>query len=176
MNVRTQINIVVFLVISFINTLSAQQKNIQLVDGKTRFTLAHTNVSIIPPAYFRSLDQQDVLAFLHPGSFSSIQVKRIEGIPYYIFTESITEDVLKNQGVTLLEKTEMQTYAGKPGMLVRIGFTMKTTTETMNIEFERLMFFTGTYNETIWIDATYPLEAKNLLYNVLLHSILSIEF
>lgn len=154
---------------------NAQDKS-QLTDGKTRFYIPLSGVSLIPPAYFRLIEKDENVAFLHPGSFSSLQVKRIDKIPYFIFTESITQDVLKEQGVTLLEKKEITTYSNKPGTLVHVSFSMKAKNSDLNIEFERLMFFTGNYNETIWIDATYPLEAKSLLYNVLLHSILTVEF
>jgi hypothetical protein len=38
------------------------------------------------------------------------------------------------------------------------------------------MYFTGTYNRTIWVNANYPKVARNVLFNVLKTSVLTIQY
>ena len=128
----------------------------------------NTSVQIIPPAHFIFMEQAG--GFLHVGTSSSIQVQEITGTAYTMITPGLTKDYFKSQGVTLLAEEDIITKSGQKGKLFTVSFVVE------NVEFERLMFFTGDYNKTIWINANYPVAVKEILNVVLKESLLTAKF
>jgi hypothetical protein len=132
--------------------------------------------SFIPPAHFAQIHQNDVFGFIHTGAMSSIQVKIVKGIPYTMLALSVTEESLAEQGARLMTTEEIDTKQGKPSIMFLVSYSLETEDKETPLQFERLMLMTGTYNETIWIDANYPAQIRPLLFNVMLESMLSVEF
>jgi len=127
-----------------------------------------TSVQIIPPAHFIFMEQAG--GFLHVGTSSSLQVQEITGTAYTMITPGLTKDYFKSQGATLLSEEDVVTKSGQKGKIFTLSFYVE------NVEFERLMFFTGDYNKTIWINANYPVAVKEMLNVVLKESLLTARF
>lgn len=136
-------------------------------DGNTYANIAET-VKIKPPAYFKPFKNQN--AFIHIRTSSTIQVNIIEDTPYNLITAKMNEEYFYNQGFTLVSKEVVKTSEGKEGILYIVSFKVK------DIEFERMMFFTGSYHQTIWVQANYPVLMKKLLFNVIKAGVLSVKF
>jgi len=63
------------------------------------------------------------------------------------------------------------------GKLYLLSFSVTSTDTSKKVmQFERMMLFTGDYQRTIWINASYPVLVKKLLYQVIKESLLSVEF
>ncbi len=144
--------------------------------SERRVEIPETNISIVPPAHFKKIHNENNFGFIHIGALASIQIKIVEGIPYTYIASSVTEENLKEQGVELILQKNVNTIYGKPAELFVLSYTVEHPEKELSVKFERLMLLTGTYQTTIWIDANYPVEVKDLLYNVMLASLLSIEF
>jgi len=127
-----------------------------------------TSVRFIPPAHFIFMEQNN--GYMHIGTSSSIQVLEIIGTAYTMITPGLTKEYFKSQGVDFLSKEDVVTKSGQKGVIFTVSFFVD------NIEFERLMFFTGNYNNTIWINANYPVAVKEMLNTVLKESILTAQF
>lgn len=144
--------------------------------SQSRVYIPDSSVSFTPPLYFQKIEQEGALAFIHPGAFSSVQMKVLEGIPYTRISESVNQEAMDPQGVNVLVREDLTTYAGQDGVMFLLSYTIENPENDTPINFERLMLLTGTYHKTIWIDANYPVQARSLLYNVLRESLLSVEF
>ncbi len=130
--------------------------------------IPNTQVKFVPPEHFKYLD--NINAFIHLGSASTIHISEIEDSPYIMVTAGLTEEHFISQGVELISKEDVKTKNNKDGIMYIVAFTVK------EVEFERIMYFTGDYNKTVWVNANYPVLVKNVLFNVLKESILSVEF
>jgi len=144
--------------------------------AQVRIGIPGSTHSFVPPAHFVQIQQEEVFGFIHPGAMSSIQMKIVKGIPYTMLAFSITEKSLSEQGAHLIATEEIETKQGKPAIMYLISYSIQTEEQDVQILFERLMLMTGTYDETIWIDANYPAQVRPLLFNVMLESMLSVEF
>jgi len=131
-------------------------------------TIPNTQIAIIPPAHFHFME--DMGGFLHVGTSSSVQVQEITGTPYTLIVLGLTEEHFKSQGVKLISKEDVITKNNEKGIIFKVSF------EVEDYEFERLMFFTGDYNRTIWINANYPVVVKDMLEVVLKESLLTAKF
>lgn len=145
-------------------------------DKPIRVFLSDSSASFIPPVYFQKIDQEEALAYIHPGAFSSIQLKVVNEIPYTRISEAVNEETMSAQGVKVLVREDLTTLSGHQAVMFLLSYTVENPENGTPINFERLMLLTGTYNMTVWIDANYPVEARSLLYNVLRESLLSVEF
>jgi len=85
-------------------------------------------------------------------------------------TKGLTKKYFKSQGVKLLAQENIKTSDNKNGIMYIVAFKVD------DVPFERIMYFTGDYNRTIWINANYPVTARNVLFNVLKNSVLSVQF
>ncbi|MBI4646625.1 MAG: hypothetical protein HY738_08565 [Bacteroidia bacterium] len=144
--------------------LSAQKAELQ----DTIIHVPGTKVRMIPPKYF--LPNEQIKGFIHQKSASTIQVNEIEGTAYPLIVDGMTDVHFASQNVELVSKEEINTDDGKHGMLYVVSFTVK------EVKFERIMYFTGDYNNTIWVNANYPVLLKPLIYNTLRQSLLTVEF
>lgn len=128
----------------------------------------NTAIKFKPPAHFVTYEK--INGFMHPGSSSTIQATEIQGTPYVLYTKALTADYFEKQGFKLVSKEDIKTKDNKNGTLYTVTFTVK------GIDYERMMFFTGDYNRTVWINANYPVMVKFLLFETLKRSILSVQF
>ncbi len=125
-----------------------------------------TNVKMIPPEYFQV--DAGIKGFVHPGSACTIQVVEIQGISHETIENSMTEEHIANQGYVYKEKIITQTRKGKRAACFVVSFVSE------GIEYERIMMFTGDEN-TIWVNANYPVELKKLLFPAIEAALLSVE-
>ena len=150
-----------------INTVLLDSLEYGLSDSLYSFN--NSNIKIIPPRYFVTLPN-DVMGFIHNSSASSIQISEIKNTAYFMVTKGLDSVYFENQKLKLVSKNDVVTNDGKKGTYFLIKFKVQ------EIEFERIMFFTGDYNRTIWINANYPALGHDTLFNVLLSSILTVKF
>jgi pyruvate/2-oxoglutarate dehydrogenase complex dihydrolipoamide dehydrogenase (E3) component len=139
-------------------------------------TVPGTDISIIPPAYFKPYVNEGKFGFLHQGAGSSITIQEMAGTPFALVTQSLTKEYFESQGITFITKEDIKTKYNKDGTLFLVGFKVKSKDGKTEVEYERIMYFTGTYNRTIWVNANYPKVARNVLFNVLKTSVLSIQY
>ena len=156
-----------FVVLSFTFAQDASVNNI-LNKEQTYVDVPKTSVRFMPPAHFIYMEQN--AGYLHIGTSSSIQVLEITGTAYTMITPGLTKDYFKSQGVELKSQEDVITKSGQKGVIYTVSFFVD------NVEFERLMFFTGNYHNTIWINANYPVAVKEMLNAVLKESILTAQF
>jgi len=134
-----------------------------------------TDVSIIPPKYFVVLPVKNTL--FHPATSSTIQVNEIKGTAYPLLMKNITPEYLEKQNARFISKKEITTNDGKKATLILVAFTVEAKDSShTQMDFERYMFFTGNYNETVWINANYPVIARGVIADVLLKCLLSVKF
>ncbi len=135
-----------------------------------------TNIKIIPPKYFMTMPSAPNV-LIHPSTSSSIQVNEIKGLGYPMSIKKLTTEYIEQQGAKVIYRKDTLTLDGKKGTLFLLRFKVKgKDANRTEMEYERFMFFTGNYNNTIWISANYPLIAKETIAPVLLHSVLSATF
>ncbi|GAB4299511.1 MAG: hypothetical protein Kow0068_23050 [Marinilabiliales bacterium] len=149
-------------------------KDSVVFDGNTYVKIPGTDISFAPPAHF--IPVKDQLAFVHIGSSSSIQIKVIENTPFQLVTKDMDADFFAKQNVTLLGKEYIKTKSGKDGVMFLVSFKIKSKEVKEEIIYERLMFFTGDYNRTIWINANYPQVIRGVLFEVFKESMTSVQF
>lgn len=131
------------------------------------YHVPNTNVRMQPPKEFKPFGPAH--GFIHLGSASTIQVNEIEGTPWPVIVNGMTQEHFDSQEVELISGEEIDSE-GKHGMMYLISYVVKET------EFERIMYFTGDYNNTIWINANYPAIMRPLIYNAMRQSVLTAEF
>jgi hypothetical protein len=161
-----------FFFILLFNYASAQEQSSNVLSMLNKdtayFDVPNTNVRLVPPAHF--IFMEDAGGFMHIGTSSSLQVLEVKGTAYTMITPGLTADYFKTQGVTLIEQEEVTTKDGNKGMIFTVSFSVQ------EVPFERLMFFTGNYNNTIWINANYPVAVKEMLNTVLKESLTTAQF
>lgn len=132
------------------------------------------NVSMTPPSHFLPFVQDNKQGFIHQGAASTIQVQIFENVLYTFIAESLTEEELIKQNARLVEHTQVLTNDDKEADFFVIAFTVNSNGK--DVEYERMMLLTGDHTRAIWINANYPLLARDILYNVLKESLLTLQF
>jgi len=164
--------LIVIILIIVTSDVFSQEKKDSILDY---YKVPSTDVSFIPPKYFMALPVKNTL--IHPTSSSSIQVNEIDGTPYPMLVKNITAEYIEKQNAKFIKRIDTLTYDGKQATIFVVSFNVESKDSARTvIEFERFMFFTGDYNKTIWINANYPIIAKDVLANVLLNSLLTTKF
>lgn len=135
-----------------------------------------TDIRIIPPAYFKPFVKEGKYGFMHEGAGASVAVLEVKGTPYVMVTQALTKDYIEKQGMRYISREEVKTKAGKDGVIIAVGFKVKSTDGKQDVEYERLMLFTGDYSRTVWVQGNYPVVAKRVLYLVIRESLMSVEF
>lgn len=153
--------------------LSQAQKDSIL---NTYVTIPNSDIRLIPPAYFKPFLNDGKFGFMHEGAGASISIQEITGTPYPIVVQYMTKEYLETQGVKLLAKENVQTTQKKEAVIYLVSFTVKSKDGSKELQYERIMLFTGDYNRTIWISANYPVVARKMLFNPLRISLLSVDF
>jgi hypothetical protein len=133
----------------------------------------NTSVTITPPLYFKASTTFN--GFIHDGAGATIQISETEGKPYpYMAQAMANEENLKKQGITLISQEKVTIISGKQAIMLVIGFEVKGPKQTFN--YERIVFLTGDYNKTIIINMNYPVAAKDILFQVLKQSLLTVNY
>lgn len=157
----------------FAQKVSQQQKDSLLNNWQE---VPGTNLKIIPPAYFKPFIKEGKYGFMHEGAAASISVQEVTGSPYTMVIQVLTKEYIESQGLHYISREEVKTKQGKDGVIIAVSFTVKSTDGKQDVEYERLMLFTGDYSRTVWVQGNYPVLVKNVLYLVIRESILSIQF
>lgn len=134
-------------------------------DLKKLDSIENTRVALIPPEHF--IFDKNIPGYIHPGTSSSIQVKDIEGTSWAVIDQGMTKEHFEKQGVTFVDRKEIELYSGLSGVIYTVSFKAK------GAKFERLMMLAGDYNYTIWLNANYPVELKNTIIDPIMSSLLS---
>jgi hypothetical protein len=158
---------------SFSQGLSQSQKDSIL---NAYVTLPNSDIRMVPPAYFKAFINDGKFGFMHEGAASSISIQEIKGTPYPIVVQYMSKEYLETQGVKFIAKDNIQTKQKKDAVIYLVSFTVKSKDGNKDLEYERMMLFTGDYNRTIWISANYPVVARKMLFNPLKESLLSVQF
>lgn len=127
-----------------------------------------THVSMYPPEHF--LISEQLPGFIHAGTSATIRVSEIEGTSYVMIKSSMTEEHFKKEKFTLIEQKEIITANGQSGVLYRLRFTSR------GVDYERLMLFSGDYNNTVCVNVSYPAISHDLLYEKIEESLLTAHY
>ncbi len=87
-----------------------------------------------------------------------------------MITENMTAEHLSKQGAELIENFELRTNDDYNGMVYVMEFTIK------EVEFYRLMYFTGDLNRTFMVVANYPKMFDEIERKAVLQSFQTIKF
>ena len=168
--------LLLLLTLAFSLTSFAQQKDTtkaKKIVYTEPVTVPHTNVKILPPAYFAPSDKFD--GFYHEGAGASLLITETEGHPFTIMAEAAANDEnLTKLGIKLISQEKLKTKAGKDAILIVLQFTVKGPTKSF--DYERQMLLTGDYDKTVVVTANYPMLAKSILYEVIKQSALTVTY
>ncbi len=139
-------------------------------------TIPNSDIKMVPPAYFKGFLKDGKFGFIHEGAASTISIEEIKGTPFTLIVKGMTKEYLKKQGVTLVAQEEVKTKQNKDATLMLVGFKVKSKDGEKEVEYERLMLFTGDCNRTIWINANYPAMVRKVLLAALRESLLSVQY
>jgi len=139
-------------------------------------TVPNSDIRIVPPAYFKAFVNDGKFGFMHDGSGASVSVQEIVGTPYPIVAQYMSKEYLETQGVKFITKEEIQTKEKKDAIIYLVSVPVKSKDGSKELQYERLMLFTGDYNRTIWISANYPVVARKMLFVPLRECLLSVKF
>lgn len=175
-NILKTILVIVFFCLSygsFSQGFSQAQKDSVL---NAYVTIPNSDISMVPPAYFKAFVKDGKFGFMHDGAGASISVEEIIGTPYPIVVQYMSKEYLETQGVKFITKENIQTRDKKDAVIYLVSFSVKSKDGIKELEYERLMLFTGDYNRTVWISANYPIVARKMLFVTLRESLLSVKF
>ncbi len=136
-------------------------------DGIKTLSIDTFHVSFTPPSKFMRVNNTTLVNF---QSSSFIQISEMKRVVYLMAVKNITPEVLEPQGVTYIGQENVMTYDNHEGILVFLSNQIEGK------EYERMMLFTGDYIRTIWVSATYPVELKSEVFEILKKSLLSVKF
>lgn len=169
---------VFLLSISYFSSIAQNGDVEMLVDTSYQFTNEAFDfgdgVKLSPPAYFLPFVQNEKQGFIHQGAASTIQVQIYEKVLYSYIAASLTEEELLKQNARLVEHSKVLTNDDKEADFFVIAFTLNS--DGKEVEYERMMLLTGDHTKAIWINANYPVLAKQILFNVLKESLLTVQF
>lgn len=130
-------------------------------------TVPGKNIAMIPPEHF--IFAKNIPGYIHPGTSASIQIKEVNGTSWPIIDKVMTPEHFTSQGVKFLNRQEVELKSGLSGVIYTVEFDAK------GVKFERLMLFTGDYNNTIWINANYPIMVKKTVFKPIVNCLMSAE-
>lgn len=172
----------IFLSFCFVPPLVSAQQNISFVDSAQATmhiqkdldtvyrAFLNTSISILPPKYFVEFSSDKVSGFMHTGTAANIVAFEYNQTPYLVTADTLKQEHLIGQNVTLIGEETVKTNQGFPGKLYFAQFKVD------NIDIIRIMFFTGDYNKTVFLQANYPLMFDPLIRQVIIQSFLSVQF
>jgi|WetSurMetagenome_2_1015567.scaffolds.fasta_scaffold453712_1 hypothetical protein len=152
----------------------AQEKPEDAIQNRTRIEVAGTSVKLTLPDVF--VFDQSQAAYIYAGASASITIKELNGTAYNSVIKGITKSYIESQGMKLVESQDVTTNTGKKAKQFIVSFSVPNPEKGSPVDFERIIFFTGNDNKTVWVTVNYPLITKGVLGDVLRSSILSVEF
>jgi hypothetical protein len=135
-----------------------------------------TTIRMIPPAYFMPFVKEGKYGFLHEGTAASVSAQEVPGAPYVMVVQALTKDYIEKQGMKFISREEVRTKAGIEAVIIAVSFKVKSKDGKQDVDYERLMLFTGDHARTIWVQGNYPVVVKKVLYLVIRESLLSVQF
>jgi len=172
---RIAVTTIIIIFAGIFADLFSQAESVNDTSANMYYHVPGTDVLIKPPKYFMALPVQNTL--LHPPTSPSLQINEIDGSAYKLVVQKLTPQYIENQNAHFIKKETITTNQGKEATLFLVSFTVEAKDSARTpVNYERIMFFTGNYNKTIWINANYPLIAKDVIYDVLINSLKSVKF
>lgn len=132
--------------------------------------ITNTGAKFKPPKYFEPFAQGEYYGFMHKGTGANIIGQFLPGTPFISITTNMNKETFEKQGATLLEQFDFTTIAGVPAYVFIIRF------KANEVPINRIMFFTGDYENTILLTANYPELFATLLREVMLTSFSTVIF
>lgn len=138
---------VLFLMVLYVAAFGANaQKNSGYLKPE-RYTFPQTGLSLNPPQHFDTTYMFKGL--LHKATSSSlISTKAVDRNPI-AFNQGLTKEYFSTQNLVLLKSENLKTTNWE-GTLYYLSF------EVENVQMQRMMLVTGTYNDTYIIMANFP--------------------
>jgi hypothetical protein len=128
-----------------------------------------TRVSMLIPDGFEPQAGQPV--YFHSGSAATIQVKEVPGIASVYTMKAFTKQALEeNEGVKFVSEESLKTKDGLEAKFIVVAFNVE------GMDFERMMLITGDYNYSVILNANYPKLTKDLLFDKLKKTLISVKF
>ncbi|MCK9611720.1 MAG: hypothetical protein PHR81_12620 [Bacteroidales bacterium] len=133
------------------------------------------NIIMDIPEGFAAVENQP--GFLHKGSASTIMVSEINNSPVSFTFNHLNPEQFEKDGSTLVNTEKIKTLSGSDALLYTLKFMVTNKDDIKNnIEFERLILFTGDENTTICLVANYPTLVKSLISEPIKKSLFSVVF
>lgn len=132
--------------------------------------ITNTGARFKPPKYFEPFAQGEYYGFMHKGTGANIIGQFLPGTPFISIATNMNKETFEKQGAILLEQFDFKTIAGAPAYVFIIRF------EANKVPINRIMFFTGDYQNTILLTANYPELFSSLLREVMLTSFSTVIF
>ncbi len=137
---------------------------------KKESSFKNTSITIRLPRHFKEFSNESLGGYMHTGTASSIVAYEMEQTPYVLTSDTLSQDQLTGQEAKLVGQEESKTYDGKQAKFYFVEF------ETKDVEVIRIMFFTGNYNKTVFLQANYPKGFDSLLRKVIMESFRTVKF
>jgi hypothetical protein len=155
--------------VSLVDTVNAKLYIAKDLDTTYR-TFKNTEIRFLPPKHFVEFSSEERSGYMHTGTAANIVAAEYQQTPYLITSDTLKQHHLDNQDAQLFGQQMVKTHSGYPGKLYFARFYVD------GISIIRIMFFTGDYNRTVFIQANYPEVFDPLIRQVLIQSLLSVEF
>ncbi len=137
---------------------------------KTESKFKHTSISIRLPKHFKEFSNESINGYMHTGTASSIVAFERNDAPFMLTQDSIRPEQLTGDSARLVFQEDLKTYNGAHAKLFIVEFTVD------GVEVYRLMFFTGNYDKTVFLQANYPKGFDKLLRKVITESFRTVKF
>ncbi|MGM0651047.1 MAG: hypothetical protein ACQES1_11160 [Bacteroidota bacterium] len=137
---------------------------------ETESKFKNTSISIRLPKHFNEFSNGAVSGYMHTGTASSIVAFERNDAPFMLTQDSIRPEQLTGDSAKLVLQEDLKTYNGAHAKLFIVEFTVD------GVEVYRLMFFTGNYDKTVFLQANYPKGFDKLLRKVITESFRTVKF
>ncbi len=164
----------IVLIFLYCNLMLAQDSTYVKNKLGERIPVPGTYVSIKTPTHFTYSEKSK--AFIHSGSAASLSFTEAIGTSWIQVCQNMNTTTVGDQKAQFIEELDVELANGYKGKLFVVKFTVTSNDSTKyKLDFERMMLFTGDYNYTVWINASYPSTLRTILYDVIKASMLSVE-
>jgi hypothetical protein len=134
-------------------------------------TFLNTTIRIRPPKHFVEFSSEELSGFMHTGTAANIVGFQYPGTPYAANYEGFIESLKEvDPTVTFVGLEKVKTHKGFEGTLCFYTFKVE------KVDIIRVILYTGDYNQMIFLQANYPAAFDMLIRQVIIQSLLSVEF
>jgi len=138
---------------------------------KEHKTFLQADIKIRPPKHFVEFASEELSGFMHTGTAANIVGFQYVGTPYAANYEGFIESLKEvDPTVTFLGLEKVKTHKGFEGTLCFYTFKVE------KVDIIRIILYTGDYNQMIFLQANYPAAFDMLIRQVIIQSLLSVEF